>query len=99
MRGENLGAYLLTFGELAPWQPVGGGAGADVRVLGGIETDPIFNGMVQADKPAALLATTDAAGMRRGDAITIDSVDYTLRTQPRKIEDGAFSVVELECVE
>jgi hypothetical protein len=46
----------------------------------------------------ALMYTTVQATLRRGDAITVNNVAYTVREAPRQQGDGAFSRVLLSKV-
>lgn len=98
MNGENLGAYLAMLGETVTLQPAAGGTPASARALVGIETDPMFAGMVHGDRPAALFSLADVVSLERGDLVTHNGQQYQLRTKPKRIEDGHFCLVDLELV-
>lgn len=42
--------------------------------------------------------SSDVASLAEGQTITIGGVDYTVRTLPRKLDDGAMSIVQIDKV-
>ena len=86
------------FLKTALWTPAGGGAGASRQARFRSPTEEALSGQAlvtdySIEYPASAFP---APGVKRGDKITVEGVDYTAREDPRKRLDGSVLRVLLK---
>lgn len=67
----------------------------ETAVIFDAPTEEILGGRGLSNEYTALLPAVEFPGIARGDSVAIDGISYTLRENPRLVEDGALKRITL----
>jgi len=91
MMTEDLSVFFdqAVFAVPAVWN------GQTTSVMLDSPTEDILGGRGQSNEYRIMLPTSDFAAIRRGDVVTIEGVEYTVRESPDLLTDGKIKSVKL----
>lgn len=94
MFSADSGTFLADFGQAVSWSPSVGGAVVTGLMLFD-QPDEVLEGDTLSRQYLVTFETTAWPGLRRGESLVTAGTTYKLRTDPRRVEDGVFSAVNL----
>ena len=97
MFAEDAATFLADFGQQVSWTPSLGGAAITGLMLFD-QPDEVIDADTMSRQYLVTFETTAWPGLKRGEQITTAGVAYALRTDPRRMDDGVFSAVNLRKV-
>lgn len=83
------------FLKTATWTPSGGLVQPDVKVRYQAHGEDVLSGEAISNKYTIRYPATRLIGMKRGDQVVIEAVQYTVREQPRLLKNGSELEAEL----
>lgn len=99
MFAADAGAYLADFGDPVSWSPSAGGAAVTGLMLFDQPAEVIEGGETLSNQYQATFTTASWPGLKRGEVLVVSGtgggLQYRLRTDPRRQDDGVFSFVSL----
>ena len=97
MFAADAGTFLSDFGQQVSWAPSTGGA-----TLAGLmlfdQPDEVIDADTMSRQYLVTFETAAWPGLKRGEQLVTAGVTYTLRTDPRRMDDSVFSAVNLRKV-
>lgn len=90
MFAEDMDAFFDTdeHAVSASWSPSNGAAAQTAGVFLDMPDEIILGGGMTSTEYAITYAATKLTGLAEGESLTIEGVDYKVRSAPRRIEDG-----------